>query len=452
MNARRTDLALEAHALFRAAQKDDAIDGLTLTERTRRGCAVTTVTVESKAASRALGKPRGTYVTLDLRALSPEDPAYTERAALALRDELRALLEGTVDTALVVGLGNRAMTPDVIGPRAADHVPATRHLKGCAAFGALADVSVLTPGVLGTTGLEAAELVRGAVETVRPDLVVAVDALASQSLGRVCTTVQLTDAGIVPGSGVGNHRRALTRETLGVPVLAVGVPTVVDAATLALDLLDEAGADLPDPAALRGQGSVMVTPRDIDYSNGIVDFLGIKHYTFNIHGGTSGILGEMARLGIEASRQTTVNLPSRIRMATLYAIAQSVDAGIVVNTSNLSEDWVGYCTIYGDSAGAFSPIGMYTTEEVIAIGRALGLPERFLIKPPSDGLTGKTDEDNLGFSYHAVNEYVRKGVADPAIKEQIDHKHRVSRFKFETIPVYHNGLPIVIEDGTDFYK
>ena len=260
MNARRTDLALEAHALFRAAQRDDAIDGLTLTERTRRGCAVTTVTVEGEAASRALGKPRGTYVTLDLRALSPEDPAYTERAALALRDELRDLLEGTVDTALVVGLGNRAMTPDVIGPRAADHVPATRHLKGCAAFGALADVSVLTPGVLGTTGLEAAELVRGAVETVRPDLVVAVDALASQSLGRVCTTVQLTDAGIVPG----NHRRALTRETLGVPVLAVGVPTVVDAATLALDLLDEAGADLPDPAALRGQGSIMVTPRDID--------------------------------------------------------------------------------------------------------------------------------------------------------------------------------------------
>ena len=123
MNARRTDLALEAHALFRAAQRDDAIDGLTLTERTRRGCAVTTVTVESKAASRALGKPRGTYVTLDLRALSPEDPAYTERAALALRDELRALLEGTVDTALVVGLGNRAMTPDVIGPCAAGERP-----------------------------------------------------------------------------------------------------------------------------------------------------------------------------------------------------------------------------------------------------------------------------------------------------------------------------------------
>lgn len=191
---------------------------------------------------------------------------------------------------------------------------------------------------------------------------------------------------------------------------------------------------------------------DIDYSNGLVDVLNIRHYTFNIHGGTSGILDEMTRVGIDASRQTKVNLPSRIRMATLYAIAQSEEGGIVINTSNLSEDWVGYCTIYGDSAGAFSPLGMYTTEEVIALGAELGLPERFLIKPPSDGLTGKTDEDNLGFSYHAVNEYVRKGVADPAIKEQIDHKHRVSRFKFETIPVYHNGLPIVIEDGTDFYK
>ena len=109
-----------------------------------------------------------------------------------------------------------------------------------------------------------------------------------------------------------------------------------------------------------------------------------------------------------------MNLPSRIRMATLYAIAQSEEGGIVINTSNLSEDWVGYCTIYGDSAGAFSPLGMYTTEEVIALGAELGLPERFLIKPPSDGLTGKTDEDNLGFTYHAVNEYIRKGEVDPA--------------------------------------
>jgi NAD+ synthase len=124
-------------------------------------------------------------------------------------------------------------------------------------------------------------------------------------------------------------------------------------------------------------------------------------------------------------------------------VAQSVEGGIVINTSNLSEDWVGYCTIYGDSAGAFSPLGMYTTEEVVALGRQLGLPEKFLIKPPSDGLTGLTDEDNLGF---------RRGVVDPAIKERIDALHRASRFKFQTLPVYHNGLPMALTDETDYYN
>ena len=191
---------------------------------------------------------------------------------------------------------------------------------------------------------------------------------------------------------------------------------------------------------------------DIDYSQALVQHLDLPHNTINIHDAVQGVLNEMEKAGLTPSRQTKVNLPSRVRMATLYAVAQSVEGGIVINTSNLSEDWVGYCTIYGDSAGAFSPLGMYTTEEVVALGRQLGLPEKFLIKPPSDGLTGLTDEDNLGFPYRAVNEYVRRGTVDPAIKEQIDDRHRVSRFKFETIPVYHNGLPIVIEDGTDFYK
>ena len=191
---------------------------------------------------------------------------------------------------------------------------------------------------------------------------------------------------------------------------------------------------------------------DIDYSQALVEHLQIPHGTINIHDAVQGVLKEMERAGLTPSRQTTVNLPSRIRMSTLYAVAQSLDGGVVINTSNLSEDWVGYCTIYGDSAGAFSPLGMYTTEEVIALGRQLGLPEKFLIKPPSDGLTGLTDEDNLGFTYHAVNEYVRRGVADPAIKEQIDARHRASRFKFQTIPVYHNGLSMALEEETDYYK
>lgn len=191
---------------------------------------------------------------------------------------------------------------------------------------------------------------------------------------------------------------------------------------------------------------------DIDYSQALVEHLNLPHTTINIHDAVQGVLGEMERAGLTPSRQTTVNLPSRIRMATLYAVAQSLPGGIVINTSNLSEDWVGYCTIYGDSAGAFSPLGMYTTEEVVALGRQLGLPEKFLIKPPSDGLTGKTDEDNLGFTYHAVNEYVRRGVVDADIKERIDALHRASRFKFQTLPVYHNGLPMALTDETDYYK
>ena len=191
---------------------------------------------------------------------------------------------------------------------------------------------------------------------------------------------------------------------------------------------------------------------DIDYSRALVENRQIPHCTINISDAVQGVLKEMERAGITPSRQTTVNLPSRIRMSTLYAVAQSLPGGTVINTSNLSEDWVGYCTIYGDSAGAFSPLGMYTTEEVIALGRALGLPEHFLQKPPSDGLTGLTDEDNLGFTYHAVNEYVRRGVVDPAIKEKIDQKHKASRFKFTTVPVYHNGLPMALEEETDYYK
>ena len=171
---------------------------------------------------------------------------------------------------------------------------------------------------------------------------------------------------------------------------------------------------------------------DIDYSNGIVDFLGIRHYVFNIQGGTDGILDEMARVGIDASRQTKVNLPSRIRMATLYAIAQSVDGGIVINTSNLSEDWVGYSTRYGDAAGDFSPCSKLTVDEVKQIGRVLGLPDVLVDKVPIDGLCGKTDEENLGFTYEVLDRYIRTGeIDDPATKERIDHLHRINAFKLK---------------------
>lgn len=258
MAERRTDLALEAHELLRDATRR----GAETRKRERFGFRVTVVEITDKETAKALGKPVGTYVTLDLRPARAEN--WTERAARAVGCELHALLGEDVENVLVVGLGNDAMTPDAIGPQTAEHVLVTRHLKTEAAFAAFTSVSVLTPGVLGRTGLEAAETVRGAVEAAKPDAVIVVDALASRSLARLCATVQLSDVGIVPGSGVGNHRHALDQNTLGVPVIAVGAPTVVDAATLALDVLEEAGVAPRDPKALRGHEGVMVTTRDVD--------------------------------------------------------------------------------------------------------------------------------------------------------------------------------------------
>lgn len=168
---------------------------------------------------------------------------------------------------MVVGLGNRAMTPDAVGPEVLRNLLITRHLISAMPkqFAGFRPVSAFGTGVLGTTGVESAEAVRGLAKEVQPDFVVAVDALASRRLGRVCTAVQISDTGIIPGSGVGNHRAALNRKTLGVPVFAVGIPTVVDAATLTADVLEESGVTDFDEKKLRGKNkSMMVTPRDID--------------------------------------------------------------------------------------------------------------------------------------------------------------------------------------------
>lgn len=264
MLSRRTDLAEEAHALLQNGDAH-ALRGIHTQRTTHAGFPVAVLSVRSEAAARALGKPRGRYVTLDLSPCADLGAALP-RASRAVGQALRALIGREVRSALVVGLGNAAMTADAIGPACAEHILVTRHLRALPDFSALAAVSVLTPGVLGRTGIEAQALVRGAVEETEPELVIAVDALAARSLSRLCSSVQLSDTGIIPGSGVGNHRAALTRETLGVPVYAVGVPTVVDAATLTLDVLEEAGCRdaLSDPAALRGHEGVLVTPRDID--------------------------------------------------------------------------------------------------------------------------------------------------------------------------------------------
>ena len=158
------------------------------------------------------------------------------------------------------------MTPDAVGPLAADNILITRHLIAAMPkhFAGFRPVAVFRTGVLGTTGMESAEAVRGLVAEIKPSLVIAIDALASRRVGRVCATVQLSNTGIIPGSGVGNHRSALNQETLGVPVFAIGIPTVVDAATLAADLLEESGVENIGPEALQGGGGLMVTTQDID--------------------------------------------------------------------------------------------------------------------------------------------------------------------------------------------
>ena len=178
------------------------------------------------------------------------------------------------------------------------------------------------------------------------------------------------------------------------------------------------------------------TQSDIDCSKQLVAYLGIPYYVCNIKKAVEGVLASLEESGVEASRQTIVNLPPRIRMSTLYALSQSMN-GRVANTCNLSEDWVGYSTRYGDAAGDFSPLGKLTVREVKAIGKYLGLPENLVDKVPSDGLSGKTDEDNLGFTYAVLDEYIRTGVcADEATKARIDRLHALNEFKLKPIPCY----------------
>ena len=265
MWTKRTDLALEAKELWQeSAGETTRLEGVEARQSRREGFAVDTVRVLDRQGERALGKPAGTYITLTLDGLQRREEDAFGRAARAIAGELRGLLGELPGDALVLvaGLGNRAITPDAVGPRVHDHTMVTRHLVGQLPeqFGAFRPVASLSAGVLGTTGMESGELIRSVCAQLHPACVVAVDALASRSVHRVCRTVQLSDTGIVPGSGVGNHRQALDRAALGVPVIAVGVPTVVDGATLAMDLL---GREEP-PKLARGMEGLMVTPRDID--------------------------------------------------------------------------------------------------------------------------------------------------------------------------------------------
>ncbi len=261
---RRTDLAAEALDLAQTGkEKAKKLSGVRSRERKENGFSVTDVEIFGKEGSEALGKPCGNYVTVDIRRIWQRETESFAEAVEILGRELRALLPKGAETVLAVGLGNAAMTADAIGPLAVRHILPTRHLqeKG-SPFSSLPSLALVAAEVVGKTGVEAAEQVSALAAVLKPDAVIVMDALAGRSIHRVCHTVQLSDTGLAPGSGVGNHRRAITEDLLGIPVIALGVPTVVDGATLATDLLEEAGVNLGESHVLRE--GLFVTPKEID--------------------------------------------------------------------------------------------------------------------------------------------------------------------------------------------
>ena len=267
----RSDLASECGG-------DVGGEGIRVRRCEAGGCEILRVQIRTPEAAERIGKPMGCYVTVDCGQILTLDEAESERVCCALAVEIREMAEtmsgrrvGSGFSVLVAGLGNDEITPDAIGPETVRRLSVTRHLRQMdhALFTTvgLCEISALCTGVLGKTGLETVEVVRGAAAAVAPDLVVAVDALAARSAQRLATTVQISDTGIQPGSGIGNRRRALNTESVGVPVMALGVPTVVDSSTLVWDALCRSGSDEPSEQVRRaleqGRG-YFVSPKEID--------------------------------------------------------------------------------------------------------------------------------------------------------------------------------------------
>lgn len=281
----RTDLALECREMFA-----EEIAGVESTRHDSDGISVTHVKITTPEGALKIGKPIGNYVTIEIDRMLYEDEQICERGAQAVCDELKKIINIPQNASvLVAGLGNQYITPDSIGPKTVKKLVVTRHITGEANSGFSFDVrpvSALAPGVLGLTGIETSEVISGVAERVKPSLIIAVDALASRKLSRLGTTVQIADTGISPGSGVGNNRKELTEKTLGVPVIAIGVPMVVDAATLTIDAMEtlshymnknlqqdatelmttlqNSGREFINEALSQDSTNMIVTPNDVD--------------------------------------------------------------------------------------------------------------------------------------------------------------------------------------------
>ncbi|MCI9491482.1 MAG: GPR endopeptidase [Dorea sp.] len=260
----RTDLALEQKERFESDQVE--VQGVVLTEEVdeEREIKVTTVKIETENGAKVMKKPVGTYITMEAPNMAVPDEDYHREISAELKKFLAGIMKGDQEdySVLVVGLGNRKVTPDALGPYVVDNLNITRHIVkeyGKYAMGEehVRLVSAIVPGVMGQTGMETVEIIRGIVNETNPDLIIAIDALAARSSKRLNRTIQIADTGINPGSGVGNHRNAITEETVGVPVLAIGVPTVVDAATIVNDTMENFLAALETSESLKGVGVVM---------------------------------------------------------------------------------------------------------------------------------------------------------------------------------------------------
>lgn len=277
----RTDLALEARENME--EEAEELRGVKVEESydEKSEVRVTRVIIETKNGSKAMGKPIGTYVTLEAPAMIEPDEEYHKEISAALAEQLRDIIPGLHEeqSILVIGLGNRDVTPDALGPNVVDNLIITRHMVkefGKAAYNneKVHMVSGIIPGVMAKTGMETAEITMGIVKQTKPDVVVVIDALAARSTKRLNRTIQITNTGIHPGSGVGNHRNALTEESLGVPVIAIGVPTVVDAATIVSDAIDKIAKESGKEhhpikeEMLNGLGelrNMYVTGKDVDF-------------------------------------------------------------------------------------------------------------------------------------------------------------------------------------------
>lgn len=274
----RTDLALETQERIQKSKKNLRGIGFKEDER-KNGIIISTVSIETENASKTMGRPKGKYITIEAPQLSEDDTNYhrevSEEFSMVLRElmlevgeRISLKVKSGEWSILVVGLGNREVTADALGPRVVDNLFITRHILkeyGTYAFGnkIVNKISGIVPGVMAQTGMECVEIIRGIVKETSPNYVITIDALAARSTKRLGRTIQLTDTGIVPGSGVGNHRNALNLESIGVPVISIGVPTVVDAATIVSDAVNT-NRDVVEDFMSPKLHDMYVTPKDID--------------------------------------------------------------------------------------------------------------------------------------------------------------------------------------------